>query len=144
MWKEEAELRELVLPSAHPLTILLIPQRRALTTKQGSHLHFYWSWHARWVTFQLQPSCPDCRDHLSLREPTFNPVQETQYYILAWWLNIPDGYIWPRYCRVMNSMGPIFLLEKALRFKLLEEMITRVEFLDILFWDLICKLLLYH
>ena len=44
----------------------------------------------------------------------------------------------------MNSMGPICLLKKTLRFKLLDKMPIRVEFLDILLWDLICKLLLHH
>lgn len=121
MHEEEAELREIVLPSAHPLTILLVLQGRHLP--QGKVVIFISimlgmlvEWH-----FNYSPLAPDCRGHLSLTELTFNPVQETQYHILVWWLNVPDGYTWPRHCRVMNSMKPIFLLEKTLRFKLLED-----------------------
>lgn len=96
-------------------------------------------WH-----FDYSPLAPDCRRHLSPRELSLNPVQKTQYHSPVWWLNIPDGYTWPRRCRVMNSMGPIRFLKKTLRFKLLDKMPIRVEFLDILLWDLICKLLLHH
>ena len=74
---------------------------------------------------------------MSLRELTLNPVQKTPYHIPVWWLNVPDGYTWPKHCRVMNSVGSIYSLEKILRFKLLEEMTTGAEFLNTLLQDLI-------